>query len=65
MQFLPNPKAVPLLEPPPAGHSAAAPHLLGQVRPTNARLQDKEDPAQGILIGHWRPPPLRLRRGWR
>jgi hypothetical protein len=37
----------------------------GQVGPADARLQDEEDPPQGILIGHRRPSSLGLRRGRR
>jgi hypothetical protein len=51
VQALPDAGSLPLLEPPPAGYSRAEAELLGQVRPGDSGVQDKEDPLQCLTVG--------------
>lgn len=42
---------LPFSEPPPAGHSRAAAHLLREQFPRQARAQDKENARERLLVG--------------
>src|SRR3954447_6164591 len=50
VELLPDPGLVPVAEPPPAGHAATAAHLLGEVLPVDAGLQDEEDAGQRLAV---------------
>src|SRR6266576_2562757 len=50
MKAAPHALVLPLLEPPPARHPRSASHLLGQVLPGDARLQDEQDASQDLAI---------------
>ena len=52
---IPDPKLVPALQPSPAGHPAAAAHLLWQELPLDARLQHEQDAPERVSIRHTRP----------
>src|SRR5688572_1561871 len=45
---------MPVAEPPPAGHAAAAAQLLGQRFPRHAGLEDEDDAGQHLAIVQWR-----------
>ena len=65
METVPDTLVMPFLETTPARHSASTAHLLWQIRPPDAGLQDEQDAPQGVLVWHGRPSSLRLRRGRR
>src|SRR3954470_18163486 len=50
VELLPDPGLVPVAEPPPAGHAATAAHLLGEILPVDAGLQDEEDAGQRLAV---------------
>src|SRR5439155_15283481 len=50
VQALPNAGAVPVLETVEAGHAAAAAHLLGEVLPGDAGLEDEEDAGEHLAV---------------
>ncbi len=62
MKPLPHPGLVPLLEAPPAGHAAAAAHLLGEYLPGNSRLEHEQNARKSGAIVHARAPTLGFRR---
>ena len=51
MDALPDTGLLPIAQPSPAGHAAAAAHLLRQVLPRHAGLQDEKNPGQHRAIG--------------
>jgi hypothetical protein len=68
VERLPNPGGLPVAQPSPAGHAAAAAHLLGQILPGEAGLEHEQDAGQGLTIvdgfapGEPEPPGLRRRQ---
>src|SRR6056297_263041 len=46
----PDTGPIPVAEPSPAGHAAAAAHLAGQVLPVDAGLQDEEDAGEALAV---------------
>jgi hypothetical protein len=59
---LPHPGFVPLLQAPPAGHAAAAAHLLGEHLPGDARLEHEQNTRKSGAIVHARAPTFGFRR---
>jgi len=49
-ELLPDPGGLPVAEPSPAGHAAAAAHLQRQELPRDAGLEDEEDAGQRLAI---------------
>jgi hypothetical protein len=57
MQLLPDSSGLPITQPPPAGHSAAAPHLLRKVLPSNSGPQHEQDPRKSCpVVERWSSP---------
>ena len=52
MERVPHARLVPVAQPAPAGHAAAAAHLLRQHLPRDAALQDEDDPGQAGPVRH-------------
>lgn len=50
MQALPDPGCLPVAQPSPARHAAAAAHRLRQVFPADAGLEDKQDTGQDFTV---------------
>ena len=63
MELVPDTGFVPGCQAAPAGHARAEAQLLGQVLPLDAGVQDEQDAAQGLPVGHSRPS-LDLFRRW-
>src|ERR1700716_1142800 len=61
LKSVPDAGLVPVTEPAPAGHPTPAAHLLGQVFPLNAGLQNEDDASEAGAVGDRRPPTLRTR----
>ena len=66
MQAPPHACPLPVTQAPPAGHPAAAAHLLRQHLPGNTALQDKHNAAQRGPIGNaaWTASPGLGPLGW-
>jgi len=62
LYFGPNPMLLPVVHPPPAGHSAATAHLSGQQFPGNARTQYEKNTGQRVTVRNARPSPFWPRR---
>lgn len=62
LEAVPHASLLPIAQPAPARHAAAAAHLLGQHLPRDARLQNEEDAGQGSTVGQARSAALRFRR---
>lgn len=56
----PDARGLPVAQAVPAGHAATAAHLLRQVFPGDAGLEDEDDPGEDLAIVEERAPPL----GW-
>ena len=52
VQALPDPRFVPVPQPPPARHARPAPHLLRQILPRDTRFQHEQDARQRLPIGY-------------
>src|SRR5262249_50833275 len=50
VDLVPDPGGPPVGEPVPAGHPAAAAHLLGQLVPGEAGLEEEDDPGEDLAI---------------
>ena len=50
VDLVPGAVGLPVAQPPPAGHAAAAAHLAGQVLPGDAGLEHEEDAGQGLAV---------------
>src|SRR6185437_4485699 len=58
---VPGAGGLPVAQAVPAGHAATAAHLLGQVLPGDAGLEDEDDPGEDLTIVEERAPALGLR----
>ncbi len=51
---VPDARLLPIAQAAPAGHPAAAPHLLGQQLPWDTRPQDEDDASESRSVRNWR-----------
>lgn len=65
MQAIPYTGALPIAEPTPTGHPAAAAQFLGQHFPRDATFEDTDDARKRGSIGQARPPAFGLGWLWR
>lgn len=64
VQCVPYTGALPVAQPPPAGHAAAVAQFMGQLFPGDAGAQHEEDAVEGRLIAQPGPAPLGERSTW-
>jgi hypothetical protein len=57
VDLLPGAVGLPVAQPAPTGHARATVHVLGQILPGQAGLEDEEDAGQGLPGADRRPPP--------